>query len=255
LRDRTDDRELVTVPTVKLVLEYDGACFHGWQKQRELKTVQGELEDKLRVILGEQVRVVGAGRTDAGCHAVAQAASFVTGTRKPPEEIQRALNGLMRGELVVKGIEVVPDGFNARFSARSRRYRYLIAERATALMRDRSWVMARPHDLAAMNDASRALVGRHDFSVFSKRDERAERNPECEVVEAIWARWDLGVSFEIEADRFLRGMVRMIVGTIERVGAGAIPVDSVRGLLEGAVGMRAGPAAPARALYLLDVKY
>jgi len=240
---------------VKLVLEYDGTCFHGWQKQKDLKTVQGELERQLSRVLREDVRVTGAGRTDAGCHATGQVANFVTASELPLERVRDALNSLMRGELVVKEISVAADGFDARFSAVARRYKYLIAERPTALMRERAWVTGREHDLEAMAQASELLVGRRDFARFSRSDERSQRNPFCNVFEARWQKWDLGVAFEIEADRFLRGMVRMLVGTMERVGAGGLKLSDFEAALGGAPGVRVGPAAPPEGLYLVSVRY
>lgn len=245
----------MNVPNIKLVLEYDGAGFHGWQRQRDLRTVQGELESKLNMILREAVTLTGAGRTDAGSHASFQVANFRTDSEPSLDKTKHALNGLMRGEVVVRDIAAAPEDFHARFSAISRKYRYLIAERPTALMRGRVWVVGKRHDMEAMNEASKALVGEHDFSRFSKKSRRAERNPRCNVSAAAWSRWELGLSFEIEANRFLQGMVRMIVGTVQRIGTGTIPPEYANKIVMGAAGHRAGPAAPAKGLCLVGVSY
>ncbi len=243
------------MPVMKMILEYDGGGFHGWQKQTHLRTVQGELEDKLSLILREQVVVTGAGRTDAGCHASQQVASFRTEATTPPERIARALNGLLGGEIVVLGVAEVAEDFNARFSAISRTYRYSLAQRPTALMRERAWVVRSPLDAHAMREAAGALVGRHDFSGFSKADKGAQRNPVSDVCRAEWLERELGPAFEIEADRFQGGMVRMIVGTMVRIGAGKTAPGCVKEILEGGGAVRGGPSAPARGLCLVGVKY
>ena len=174
------------MPNVKMILEYDGGCFHGWQKQSDVRTVQGELEEKLSLVAGEPVVLTGAGRTDAGCHASHQVASFSTAGRVPLDKLARAVNGLMRGEVVVKEIGEVPESFNARFSAVSRTYRYSIALRPTALLRDRVWILNGPLDAAAMSEGAASLLGSHDFSGFSKISERGQYNPLCVVSRADW---------------------------------------------------------------------
>lgn len=243
------------MPNIRLVLEYDGAGFYGWQRQTKLRTVQGELERALGLVLREKVSLTGAGRTDAGCHAECQVANFRTESSVPLEKIAYAVNGIMREEVIVRDIRRVPDSFNARFSARSRTYRYLVSTRPTALYRARVWTVRKPIDIGLMNDACSSLPGRRDFSGFCKKNERTERNPICEVSLAEWKRWDLGAEFEIKADRFMQGMVRMIVGTAVRVGTGGVPPRYVKEVLGGAVDRRAGPAAPARGLCLMDVDY
>jgi tRNA pseudouridine38-40 synthase len=238
-----------------MVIEYDGGLFHGWQKQKDLTTVQGELEDKLNTILRERVRVVGAGRTDAGCHASHQVANFVTESDVNLARIRAGINGLMRGRLVVKELAEASADFNARFSALSRTYRYLIATRPTALWRDRAWVVKRDLNVDRMAKASTVLVGRHDFRAFSKSGEGTDRNPVSSVSRADWTSWELGFSFEVEADRFTHGMVRAIVGSVARVGAGDWPIGRIGEILEGGDRCKAAAAAPAHGLYLAYVKY
>jgi tRNA pseudouridine38-40 synthase len=238
-----------------LVLEYDGAGFCGWQRQKDARTVQGELEGVLSAVLQEKVSVTGAGRTDSGCHATHQVASFSTWSNMPLEKMARAVNGLMREEVVVRDIRIVPDDFHARYSAVARTYNYSLATRPTALFRCRAWTVRKPVDIEVMNDACSALVGEMDFSGFCKRDERTERNPICRVAVARWTPNDLGAEFEIVADRFMRGMIRMIVGTSVRIGTGRIPSGYVKQVLEGVDGCRGGPVAPARGLCLVDVEY
>jgi len=243
------------VTNIRLVLEYDGAGFHGWQRQTELRTVQGELERKLSRILQEKVSLTGAGRTDAGCHASFQVANFRTESSMPLEKMAHAVNGLMREEVVVLDIDRVADDFNARFSALSRTYKYLVATRPTALQRGRAWKVGKSLVLKRMNAACSDLLGKRDFSGFCKKNERTDRNPVCEVFEAGWSPWDMGLEFTIRADRFMQGMVRMIVGTAIRIGTGAVLPGYVKQVLEGAENHRAGPVAPARGLCLVKVDY
>jgi tRNA pseudouridine38-40 synthase len=243
------------VSRVMMVLEYDGGVFHGWQRQKDVRTVQGELERVLATVLGESVTVTGAGRTDAGCHATHQVASFATGGGMPLDRLARALNGLLRGEVVVKDIAPAAEGFNARFSAVSRTYRYSIARSPTALFRDRVWIVQRPLDASAMAEGASLLAGAWDFSGFAKGDRGGDRNPVSRVLRAGWSEWELGLAFKIEADRFIQGMVRTIVGTMVRIGTGRIPPGCVKEILEGSGALRGGPCAPARGLCLVDVKY
>jgi len=154
----------LTVTNIKLVLEYDGAGFYGWQRQTELRTVQGELESTLGRILQEKVRLTGAGRTDAGCHASFQVANFRTESSMPLERMAHAVNGLLRDEVVIHDIEYVPESFNARFSALSRTYKYLVATRPTALQRGRAWTIRKPLALKLMNEECSELLGSRDFS-------------------------------------------------------------------------------------------
>jgi tRNA pseudouridine38-40 synthase len=243
------------VLNVRLVLEYEGACFHGWQKQKGLPTVQGELEEVLSVILRERVRVVGAGRTDAGCHASHQVANFLTTSDLSLGRIERGINGLMRGRVAVKEIAEAPAGFNARFAATSRTYRYLISTQATALWRNRAWVFTRRLDLGRMKEASSAIVGRRDFSAFSKSDKRDVKNTVCRVMKAEWETWELGSAFVVEADRFIHGMVRAMVGSLVRVGAGDWAPSRIGEVLEGRDRGAAAAAAPAHGLCLVEVRY
>jgi tRNA pseudouridine38-40 synthase len=173
----------------------------------------------------------------------------------PLQKIKAGINGLMHGKVVIKEIAEVRSDFNARFSALSRRYRYLIATRETALWKTRAWVVTGRLDLDRMNEASRVFVGRQDFTAFSRSGERTKKNPVCHVFCAGWKTWELGLAFEVEADRFTHGMVRTMVGVLVRVGMEDWPVERVRDILEGRDRCAAGAAAPAFGLYLIDVKY
>ena len=244
------------MPTTRLLIEYDGTDFRGWQAQRVGPTVQGAVEAALATALREPASVVGSGRTDAGVHARGQVAHLVTGAPPDARRLRAALNGLLPPSVAVLAAEAAPDGFHARYDARRRRYVYHAAIEPRALDR-RTRVLLRPApDVDAMNRAAEALLGRHDFSSFC-RTKSETTNRVC-TVEA--ARWTAGerpgdLDFEVAADRFLHGMVRAVVGTLLEVGRGARPSDGVGRVLAERDRRAAGPAAPARGLVLDRVDY
>lgn len=240
---------------IRLTLEYDGAAYHGWQRQAGDVTVQEELERHLGTLLRERVQVTGAGRTDAGCHALGQVASFRTHDLAAPLwRIRRSLNALLGASAAVIEIaEAAPD-FDARRSARRRRYLYLIGIRPAPLWRGRIWEVTSRLDHRAMEQAAEAIPGRHDFTAFAASG-GISRGADCTVHRARWSRWRLGHRFDIEANRFLHHMVRSLVGTMVEIGRGAEPAGLVAELLARPDRARAGPTAPAHGLYLAEVKY
>ncbi|UCF79008.1 MAG: tRNA pseudouridine(38-40) synthase TruA [Candidatus Eiseniibacteriota bacterium] len=181
---------------IKLVLEYDGTCFHGWQIQKEVRTVQGVLEASLSRLLGNSHKVVAASRTDAGAHARAQVANTYTQTTLPVQRILAGLNALLPGDVVVKEASEVPLDFNARRSARSRRYSYRVVVGPSALWRANAWMIRRPLALCVMEEACRAILGVRDFRAFSTSAEECE-SCLCAVVECEWKEWSEGYVFEI----------------------------------------------------------
>jgi tRNA pseudouridine38-40 synthase len=240
--------------TVRLLLEYDGTDFAGWQIQAEGRTVQGELTRALRILLREEVTVIGAGRTDAGTHAQEQAAHFLTAGDLPVERIQRGLNGLLPPDVAVREAAEALPGFHARYSALSKRYRYRISTRKVALDRRQVWSFGHPLSLAAMQEAAAYLPGVHDFGAFCCQDP-VPTSLRCRVDDCGWRAEGEELVFEIEADRFLRHMVRILVGTMAQVGGGRRAPDTLKELLARGDRGRAGPTAPARGLCLLRVVY
>jgi tRNA pseudouridine38-40 synthase len=244
------------VPTFKITLEYDGTNYHGWQIQPNLPTIQKALEAVISQVAQHKVNVAAAGRTDAGVHALGQVAQFSTTARLSAEEWQRALNGLLPPDIAVQALEEVPDTFHARFSAKSKLYRYRIFARVqrTALSRSKILHYPYPLDLDAMEVACRALVGTYDFTSF-QGSQTDNENPVCTVTKLTVDRFGDEVIFEVEANRFLKQMVRNIVGTLLEVGRGKLQAGEIAGILAAKDRTKAGPTAPAHGLYLVKVDY
>ena len=209
--------------TIRVDLEYDGMDFFGWQIQGQGRTVQGELARCLSAFLREEIVPVGAGRTDAGTHALGQVAHFHTNSAHGSERMERALNGLLPDDIAVTCVREARDDFHARYSALCKRYRYRISTRKTAVGRRTAWSVYRPLDIDAMIAASKALSGVHSFRPFCNSDPVPD-SYECDVFDVSWNRHDGELIFEIEANRFLRHMVRIIIGTLVDVGEGRLTV-------------------------------
>lgn len=244
------------MPTTRLLIEYDGTGFHGWQIQPGQRTVQGELEAALATALRQPVDVVGSGRTDAGVHARGQVAHVVTETTLDVHRLRAQLRGLLPDAIAVRQLELAPEGFHARFDAIRRTYHYHVSDGSRAL--DRTWrVPFSPFPaIEAMNAAAQALLGEHEFSSFC-RTRSETTNRVCCVDVAHWVPdpragdW----RFEIAADRFVHGMVRAVVGTLLEIGRGRRAPDAIPSILNAHDRRAAGPAAPARGLVLHHVAY
>jgi tRNA pseudouridine38-40 synthase len=246
------------MPNIKLTLEYDGTRYHGWQRQRSHPTLQGILEEKIKQLTGEPVKVFGAGRTDAGVHAIGQVANFKARARLDERAWQRALNSLLPEDIIVRKVEKVGEAFHARYDARSKIYRYCILNRPyrMAIGRQYCWVVYLPLDLARMRQAARTLFGRHDFSAFQAGSLLEKtRSAICTVKKLSVTRNRDEILLTIEADRFLHQMVRTIVGTVVEVGRGKRRPEEVREILRSRDRSRAGQTAPPQGLFLLEVKY
>lgn len=247
--------------TLVLVLEYDGTGYCGWQRQRGTAaggppSVQATLEAAASMVTGETVEVVGAGRTDAGVHALGQVAHLTTHSRIPVHRVPGALNAHLPEDIRVLHAEDAPQGFHARYDAVSRTYRYEILNRAgpSALLRHRAYHVAEPLDVEAMQRAQAPLIGRHDFAAYRGAGSPT-RTTICTVIDARCVRRGSRVRLTIVADRFLRHMVRMIAGTLVRVGMGRLPEEAPGMYLDDADNRRTGPNAPAHGLYLVRVDY
>ena len=238
----------------KVVLEYDGAGFSGWQQQVGRRTVEAELKRALKDLTGKDHKVYGAGRTDAGAHALGQVASFRLEGRIAVSKLADALNARLPEDISVVSAEAVPDEFHARFSARWRRYRYRYLDRRPrpALERGLCWHVAQPLDERLMAEAAAILAGRHDWTSFCSP---GERNPIREMRSAKVAREGRFVELELVAEGFLRGLARGIAGALAEVGAGRRPPGWVGELMEARDRSQAPKTAPARGLTLVEVIY
>jgi tRNA pseudouridine38-40 synthase len=243
------------VAVLKLTLEYHGAGFRGWAAQPGLRTVEGVLSEALAKVLGSAPALSVAGRTDTGVHARGQVVSFSVDEGEP-WGLLRSLNGVLPGDVAVRHGEQVGDGFDARRDARSRTYRYRVLGRAAPSPFERDAALWWPHPLheEALRGCARCLVGRHDFTAFTPtRTDHARF--ERHVLHAEWRRVGDVLEFWIEADTFMRHMVRVLVGTMLEVAAGRRSVESLAGLLEGEPRSAAGPTAEPHGLFLERVAY
>ncbi|MFN8162489.1 MAG: tRNA pseudouridine(38-40) synthase TruA [Solirubrobacterales bacterium] len=243
------------MPTVRLDIEYDGSGFRGWARQPGLRTVQGELEAALATVLREPVALTVAGRTDTGVHARGQVASFETGTAVPGN-LARRLNGIGPDDVAVTAAAAVEDGFDARRDATSRGYRYRVLARSTPSPFEGGRALWWPHriDREALEDCAAALPGSHDFTAFTPTQTDHVRF-QREILAAAWEQSGDVLSFTIEADAFMRNMVRVLVGTMLEVSSGRRTPESFIELLEGAPRSAAGDTAPPHGLYLESVSY
>jgi len=241
---------------LKLLIEYEGTAYHGWQIQPGVRTVQGVIEEKLSLLLQHPVRLKGASRTDKGVHALGQVANFFTSNPMDLSTIQRALNALLPPDIVIKEVEEVPTDFHARFSAKSKVYEYWILNRPfpSALWRRFCWHIPQPLELEAMRRCSEILLGEHDFSSFRLSGDKSSHSWR-RVLRARWRREEELLIFEIEANAFLRGMVRGVVGTLVEVGRGKISPEGFLEILEARDRSKAAATAPALGLILKEVRY
>jgi tRNA pseudouridine38-40 synthase len=246
------------VRVIRLTLAYDGTDFRGWAKQRDpsVRTVEGALTDVLSRVVRHDVRLSVAGRTDAGVHARGQVASFTTSGRLAPERIQRAANSFLSPEIVVVDAQEARDGFDARFSATAREYRYVIDTGPVADPVTARYVWHRPGELslARMRAAARVVVGEHDFASFC-RHPGSGRSTVRDLQRVSVVRDGAVVTFGFRANAFLHQMVRTLVGTLVRVGEGKLEPSGVQIMLEARKRAVISQPAPARGLMLERVAY
>jgi tRNA pseudouridine38-40 synthase len=237
------------------LIEYDGTDFLGYQVQAKGRTVQGELERTLEKVTQTEIRINGAGRTDAGVHAVGQVITFDGMWRHSLEDLHRALNATLPADIVIKNLKVVDETFHPRFSALSRSYRYVISNEIwpSALKRHYIYHVRDKLDVAAMNQASLCLIGSHDFAAFGKPPQGSITLRQ--VTRAEWTVTNQWVVFEITANAFLYRMVRKIVASLIKVGLGQWPVGEIQEILASKDLTRSAPPAPACGLCLVRVTY
>ena len=249
------------MPVFKVVLSYDGTDLSGWQRQSNARSVQADLEDALAPVEGASVVVTGAGRTDAGVHALGQVASFTLTKPITAEELFRALNATLPVDVRMLSVEHAPDGFNARFAARSKLYRYRISNSRVLSPFERryAWHVSRGLDLDAMKRGARALVGEHDFMALQAKGGTVKTSVRT-LTHSDWSEEPLPCGgrmliYEVAGTGFLKYMVRNIVGTLVEVGDGRRSAVSVGEVLASGDRSEAGPTAPPVGLYLVRVDY
>lgn len=247
-------------------ISYNGSGLSGWQIQDNAPSVQDEIQKAVSAVLGEKISVVGAGRTDAGVHASDFTAHFDSDSLcllEDPAHVIYKINAILPKNIVLRDIVRVRDDAHARFDADSRTYRYYIHGRKDPFVQDFSWYCKYPLDVEAMNRGAELLLGQHDFSCFEKTGS-ATTSPLCEVTAAGWSRWTPAIApmpetdylvFTITANRFLRNMVRAIVGTLVEVGRGRHEPEWVLDVMASRDRCRAGQSVPGHALFLTRVHY
>jgi tRNA pseudouridine38-40 synthase len=244
--------------TFLATLHYDGTGFVGWQRQPSGRSVQSEFERVLERIFGRRTVAHAAGRTDAGVHAIGQGVSFSAPLSWTDAALRRALNALLPRDCWVQAVQLMQPGFHARKSTLTRRYRYDIGTdeaSASPFRRNFEWALARPLDRDALSGAASLLPGEHDFRAFAAKGDKPHYR--CRIRMADWSLRPegRGVSFQVEADRFLHHMVRMLVGTMVDIGLGRRPVADMTMLLMRTDNAETSPPAPAQGLYFVAATY
>lgn len=242
--------------TIKLTIEYDGTVYAGWQQQPDLPTIQGQLELALFQITQEKIPIIGAGRTDAGVHALGQVASFRTSKFLPPHKWAFALNRYLPHDIAVLRSEREADSFHARYSAKTKIYEYKIRLHPCrpALDRHRVWTIPFPLDLSRIEQALPLLTGRHDFTSF-EGPRASTKDPFCTISSlSSTFRGDL-LTVRLEADRFLKQMVRALVGTLVEIGRHRREPEDLPRIIQARDRRAAGETAPPQGLYLVEVCY
>jgi tRNA pseudouridine38-40 synthase len=244
--------------TFLATLHYDGTGFVGWQRQPSGRSVQSEFERVLERIFGRRTVAHASGRTDAGVHAIGQGVSFSAPPTWTDATLRRALNALLPRDCWIQSVQLMQSGFHARKSALTRRYRYDVGTdeaAASPFRRNFEWALARPLDPDTLIGAASLLQGEHDFRAFAAKGDKPHYR--CRIRMAEWSQRPegRGVSFEVEADRFLHHMVRMLVGTMVDIGLGRRPVADMATLLQRTDNAETSPPAPAQGLYFVAATY
>ena len=244
------------MPIIKLILEYDGTAYAGWQRQPDQPTIQEAIETAILGVTQINASVIGAGRTDAGVHALGQVASFRIERDMTPREWTRALNAHLPKSIVVRSAALMPDTFHARHSAKGKLYEYRILNRPErpAVGRDYCWHIHQPLDDAAMNQAGLVLIGPHDFSSFQTQPTDND-DPICHLQRFTVFREGDRLRIEAYADRILKQMIHSIVGTLVDIGLRKRTPESLRTILTECDRSAAGKTAPPQGLFLMRVDY
>jgi tRNA pseudouridine38-40 synthase len=251
----------ISEKNIKLVIEYKGTIYAGWQIQADQRTIQGEITNAILKTTGQNVNVIGAGRTDAGVHALGQMANFIIDHDLDPVRYRDALNYYLDDEIRIHSSEEVPIEFHARKDAIHKRYRYLVCGQKSALYRDYRWEYEPDLDIELLRKAAQLLIGTHDFTAFCVVNSRKENN-ECQIYHSQWAKIGPLLVFEIRGNRFLHHMVRSLVGGMVNLATTCrdhhpenLTLEQFADIIHAPKDRRVVFTAPAQGLYLVSVTY
>lgn len=239
---------------IKLLMEYDGTNFLGWQIQKEGRTVQSVLKDTLKILLQEDVNIIGAGRTDSGVHARGQVANFITKSNREIPIIHRALNGLLPDDIRIHDVSEVPLDFNSRYDALSRTYKYYISLKPLAIERNLKWYCYFKLDMNILKDCAEFISHQKDFKSFCY-NKSEQKHHLCNIFISKWIELDNEIIYHISANRFLYGMVRSLVGTMIDVARGKLSFNNFKDIFTKRNRKFATRTAPAKGLFLESVEY
>lgn len=238
----------------KLIIQYDGAGYAGWQIQKGQMTVQQKITESIEILLKEKVNLLGSGRTDTGVHALGQAANFRTEQEIDQYKFLYSLNSVLPRDIAVLKLEKVNEGFHARFDARRRSYIYLISRYKSPFYNKYSWFYHSDIDCLKLNNLAESLLGKKDFTSFSRKNSDT-KNMICEIYEAHWKKTRSLTVFYVTADRFLHGMVRTIIGTLHYALKNNLGRKYIEEVIDARDREKAAEAVPAKGLFLFKVKY
>ncbi len=246
---------------IKLLIEYDGTNFSGWQSQDGPNTIQDEIQKAIYKVTNCKVNLIGAGRTDAGVHALGQAANFIIEHRLEPERYKEAINSYLPDDILIKSSTEVPLEFNSRRDAIFRRYRYLMSPEKSAVYRNQRWYQWQPVHFEMLQKAAQLVLGAHDFSSFCVTSSLKENN-HCQIEFSRWYKFGQLLIYEIRGNRFLHNMVRSLVGAMVNLAqvnqdknSRNLTLDDFKNMLSSSVKVRAVFTAPPHGLYLVAAGY
>ena len=241
---------------IKLIIEYDGKGFNGWQKQPDRLNIQGEIEKAIEEITGEKVDLTASGRTDAGVHSLGQTANFKTDSKIPTEKFAKAINSRLKKSIVIKSAEEVDEKFHSRYSVKSKTYRYIInnSENGTAIYRGLEYHVPMKLDYEKMNEAIKYFIGEHDFKAFKASGTSSKSSVRTIYNAEVYEEGDR-VFIELTGNGFLYNMVRIIAGTLVDVGIGKIEPNEIPEIIKMQRRENAGKTLPPNGLYLMKVMY
>lgn len=241
---------------IKLIIEYDGKSFNGWQKQPNKLNIQGEIEKAIGEITGEEIDLIASGRTDAGVHSLGQTANFKTNSNIPIEKFPIAINSKLKKSIVIKSAVEVDERFHSRYSVKSKKYRYTIntSQYGSAIYRDMEYHFPFDLDVQKMQEAAKFFEGEHDFKAF-KASGTSSKSSVRTIFKAEVIKNEDRIYIELTGNGFLYNMVRIISGTLVDVGTGKIKPEEIKDIIESKERIRAGKTLPARGLCLVEVNY